>query len=53
MPIRMLMRAGFFLLAAMLLSACGGGGGGGGGTPTNAPDSGNWDTMVWDQGKWS
>jgi hypothetical protein len=34
---------------AMVLWSCGGGGDGGSGA---APPSNNWDSMVWDQGKW-
>jgi hypothetical protein len=38
------------VLALLLVSCSGGGGGSSGGTGT---PSGNWDTMLWDQGNWS
>jgi hypothetical protein len=42
------------ILAAAILAAChkGGGGASGNSTPTPTPPSSNWDSMIWDQGKW-
>ena len=45
-----------FLLVLFGLTACGSGGGGGGAAPpatTPAAGSSNWDSLIWDQDKWS
>lgn len=42
------------VLVAAILAAChkGGGGASSDSSPTTTPPSSNWDSMIWDQGKW-